>query len=250
MIRRPPRSTLSSSSAASDVYKRQNYLTDKKKIRSAGNLMPVVCVELLAVGEKVIGNIGAHPKSFVSRVARAGWGGQPPPFLFVVSFHIPCSKPHNYMLNIYAAADPRLQGSQPQAVFESFMNASKEEQDKKFKLIPRVAEGGWFVRKACGDPPTPAIMGTKVAMNCIKGAGYFEVDFDLSTSSVVGSIVGIVTGPAKSLVIDLGFLVESQTVKELPEHILCAIRMARIDLPSAGSHKNPYETVAFNMSRK
>ena len=36
MIRRPPRSTLSSSSAASDVYKRQSWCTDRPDLVAAG----------------------------------------------------------------------------------------------------------------------------------------------------------------------------------------------------------------------
>src|SRR5664280_3933050 len=43
MIRRPPRSTLSSSSAASDVYKRQRPRQDKEVAKTRGALWAVAC---------------------------------------------------------------------------------------------------------------------------------------------------------------------------------------------------------------
>eukprot|EP00658_Telonema_sp_P-2_P037661 TRINITY_DN2707_c0_g2_i2.p1 TRINITY_DN2707_c0_g2~~TRINITY_DN2707_c0_g2_i2.p1 ORF type:complete len:397 (+),score=109.42 TRINITY_DN2707_c0_g2_i2:88-1278(+) len=227
-----------------------NYLQDRKKIQSTGALMPVVCVELLPCSE-FKPNIGSHPKGFIQRVQKHDWGaGQSAPFIFCVQFFVPCSSPNNYMLNVYCAQDPTQKNSQPQMVLDRFMNGTTEEQDRKFKLIPRVAEGGWFVRKACGDPPTPAIMGTKVKQLCHKGQGYFEVDFDLGASSVAGGIVKIVLGPCKSLVVDLGFMVESQLADELPEKLLMAVRLSRLDLALANERKNPYESVAFNIGRR
>src|SRR5665648_513407 len=48
MIRRPPRSTLSSSSAASDVYKRQPIYTDIRMVEAGitkhGHKCPITCV--------------------------------------------------------------------------------------------------------------------------------------------------------------------------------------------------------------
>jgi len=225
------------------------YLADKKKILAKGTVMKVVCVELFPCDELKT-NICSHPKGFVKKVSKMDWGPEGPPFIFCVQFFVPCSSPNNYMLNIYCAADPSKKDSNAQKTLQTFMDGDKAERDKKFKLIPRVAEGGWFVRKACGDPPTPAIMGTKVSQLCFKGDNYFEVDYDLGASSVAGGIVKIVLGPCKSLVVDLAFLVESQTDAELPEELLMATRLSRIDLAQANERKNPYESVAFNMTRR
>lgn len=156
---------------------------------------------------------GYGPMSEVSLQVHKQWGTKEPPFIFCIAFFVPCS-PDNYMFNIYGALDPAIdKKSKPYQVLKRFMDGTKEEQDKKFKLIPRVAEGGWFVRKACGDPPTPAIMGNKVnqvhalltpianaqtvAQICTKGKGYFEVDFNLGESAVAGGILKVVLGPCK-----------------------------------------------------
>eukprot|EP00658_Telonema_sp_P-2_P023353 TRINITY_DN19356_c0_g2_i1.p1 TRINITY_DN19356_c0_g2~~TRINITY_DN19356_c0_g2_i1.p1 ORF type:complete len:441 (+),score=68.88 TRINITY_DN19356_c0_g2_i1:232-1554(+) len=216
------------------------YLQDRKKVRSSGCLMPVVCVEILPGGPEALSNVSSHPNGFVQKVARADWGEAGVPFLFCISFHVPCSSPGNFMFNIFCVQDPGLHNSPGSRVLKNFISASGEVQRKKFKLIPRVAVGSWLVKKACGDPPRPAVMGSKVKQTCHNGDGYFEVDLDLSTSAVVGSIVTVVLGPCKSLVVDLGFLVEAQTQAELPEHLLCALRMLRVDLSSAINHVNPY----------
>ena len=42
MIRRPPRSTLDRSSAASDVYKRQNQVFEKRKIGHTGRIIEAI----------------------------------------------------------------------------------------------------------------------------------------------------------------------------------------------------------------
>ena len=59
----------------------------------------------------------------------------------------------------------------------------------------------------------------------------------------------LLSAVCRTLVVDLAFLVESQTQDELPENLLMATRLSRIDLPNADGRKSPYEGVAFNMTR-
>src|SRR5665648_1288137 len=73
MIRRPPRSTLSSSSAASDVYKRQILYSEVEKYYKKANIVIVTSVwpepfgligsEAMSVGRPVIGTkVGGIPE--------------------------------------------------------------------------------------------------------------------------------------------------------------------------------------------
>jgi hypothetical protein len=39
--------------------------------------------------------------------------------------------------------------------------------DARLKLIPRIVEGNWIVRRAC--PPTPAILGAKLKQHHFRG---------------------------------------------------------------------------------
>ena len=52
MIRRPPRSTLSSSSAASDVYKRQKYVQQLEEISKSSKY----CLGYMFKGQNVVNN--------------------------------------------------------------------------------------------------------------------------------------------------------------------------------------------------
>ena len=47
-----------------------------------------------------------------------------------------------------------------------FFGDSNTYRDNRFKLIPKIVEGNWVVRKSVGN--TPAILGTKLKQNYYK----------------------------------------------------------------------------------
>ncbi|KAF0717635.1 hypothetical protein AaE_010819, partial [Aphanomyces astaci] len=63
-----------------------------------------------------------------------------------------------------------------------------------------------------------------------RGPNYFEVDIDISSNSVANTVVGMVKGVTKVLVVDLAFLLESQSEEELPEAILGTVRLQNVSL--------------------
>ena len=79
---------------------------------------------------------------------------------------------------------------------------------------------------------TPAILGSKLVQTYHRGPGYFEVDVDVGSSTVAGSILRLVQGYVTSLSIDLAFLFEGQTDEELPEAILGGFRFENVSLLS------------------
>lgn len=80
-------------------------------------------------------------------------------------------------------------------------------------------------------------MGKKLTQNYAADLSaennYFEVCIDVGSSKVAGSILGLVKGYAKSLVIDLCFLIEGQAEEELPEQLLAGVRFGNIALDKA-----------------
>jgi len=58
---------------------------------------------------------------------------------------------------------------------------------------------------------------------------YFEVDVDVGSSSVARSILNLVRGYARSVIIDFHFLIEGQKDDELPEQILGGVRLSNVD---------------------
>lgn len=66
-----------------------------------------------------------------------------------------------------------------------------------------------------------------------RGPRYFEVDVDVSSSSVAANIVGLVQGLTKSLCVDMAICLEGHSPEELPESLLGTVRCSRLDLHSA-----------------
>jgi hypothetical protein len=115
-------------------------------------------------------------------------------------------------------------------LIEDFCTKDDSYRKSRFKYIPSVAEGAWFVRKTVGQ--TPVILGNKLTQfyfNDPQGQ-YVEVDVDVSSSSVAGSILGVVKGYAKNLAIDLNYLLEPHEPDELPEALWGGCRIINIDL--------------------
>lgn len=112
----------------------------------------------------------------------------------------------------------------------AFLEGDKKYRDSHFKLIPRVIEGNWIVKQGVGS--TPAILGNKLKQeyHYDKTNNVFEVEVDVSSSAVAGKILGLVKGAAKSLVIDLSFLLEGKEIAHLPEVLIGGARMSHIDL--------------------
>jgi len=110
-----------------------------------------------------------------------------------------------------------------------FFRGSDAYRHRHFKFIPRIVEGNWLVQKAVGS--TPAILGTTLSQSYHYDLklNYFEVDVDVGSSSVAKSVFNLVKGYAKSLVIDMLFLIEGQCVEELPEQLLGGVRLSTVD---------------------
>lgn len=79
---------------------------------------------------------------------------------------------------------------------------------------------------------TPAILGKKLTQKYYydKQRNVFEVEVDVSSSTVAANILGLVKGAAKNLVIDLSFLIEAKKSEHLPEVLIGGARMSHLDL--------------------
>eukprot|EP00461_Guttulinopsis_vulgaris_P000208 UN00208 len=99
-----------------------------------------------------------------------------------------------------------------------------------FKYIPNVAEGAWIVKRTVGQ--TPVIMGNKLTQSYFLDphGQYVEIDIDVGSSSMAGSILSMVKGYAKTLEIDLSWLMEPHREEELPEKLWAGTRIYNVDL--------------------
>ncbi|KAF4660997.1 hypothetical protein FOZ61_003614 [Perkinsus olseni] len=122
-------------------------------------------------------------------------------------------------------------------LFHRFIAMETDERNKRLKVIPRVVEGPWFVKRAIGE--TPAIIGTKIDTEYHNGYRYMEASIDVYSSAVARHIVSLVTDAAKRLVIDIGFVIEGQSDDELPERMLGGFRVRYPDLQSLRHLEDP-----------
>jgi hypothetical protein len=100
--------------------------------------------------------------------------------------------------------------------------------DDRFKLLPAVVQGPLLLKNSSGN--RPAILGTKLKQTYHAGPGYFEIAVDCASSRAAASVVGMVKGYCKTLVIDLAFILQGNSEDELPERVLGVIRFSRVDI--------------------
>ena len=73
-----------------------------------------------------------------------------------------------------------------------FFGSSDKFRDETFKLIPRIVDGNFVVKKAVGTKP--ALLGTKVAQSYIRTERFCEVIVDIASDTVAEKIVKLTLG--------------------------------------------------------
>merc|ERR1712238_444257 len=154
-----------------------------------------------------------------------------PPFVFVVNISLP--GPPNYHMVYYYGVDDMavIDGSDgtpsSRLCNEFFFDKDDAFRDNTFKLIPKIVEGNFMVRKAVGS--TPAIMGRQIKQTYIQGERFFELMIDTGSSAVAAGVIRICNGYARMITVDLAFLLEGNSERTLPERVLGCVRMKNIE---------------------
>lgn len=220
--------------ANSFVVRGPNYLKDRKKINAGASIGRLVAVDLVNVDQPILSGLATHPKERVQRALRkeqellkAGKESDMPPFVFMVNIVLP-GPPFYHAVFYYAVDDMSTidgsDGTGPSKLCKEFLFGDSDAfRDKTFKLIPQIVEGNFMVRKAVGS--TPAIMGTKLAQYYSRSDRFLEVILDCGSSQVATGVIRLSLGYAKSLVVDMGFLLEADDDEYLPERIFGCVRM-------------------------
>jgi hypothetical protein len=124
-------------------------------------------------------------------------------------------------------------GSPSSKLCQRFLFGDSDEfRDATFKLIPQVVQGNFIVRKAVGS--TPAIMGKKLRQLYVRNDRFMEVILDCGSSPVATGVIRLSFGYAKTLVTDMGFVLEGDEPEYLPERIFGCVRIKHIEL--TGQH--------------
>jgi len=220
---------------AAETYKVRgaNYLNDRVKQSSEQSAFRLLTVDLVQCERPIYTGLCAHPMERVQQAMKreAETGKKElPEFVFAVNLCVPGSKTYHQVT--YFGVDNFDEIEHPTTSFGRLMNQfifgeSDEFRNQTFKLIPRIVEGNYIVRKAVGSKPS--ILGRKIKQYYIRGPNYFEIIVDIASDTVAQRIVKLCLGYTKTIVVDMMFLLEGAGHEYLPERIFGGVRLKNID---------------------
>ncbi len=220
--------------ANSFLVRGPTYKKDRVKINAGASIGRLVAVDLVAVEKPIFSGLSTHPTERIQRalererkLKEQGKESDMPPFVFMVNIVLP-GPPFYHAVYYYAVDDMSTidgtNGTGSSRLCQKFLFGDSDKfRDMTFKLIPQIVEGNFMVRKAVGS--TPAIMGTKLQQSYVRSNRYMEVILNCGSSAVATGVIRLSLGYAKTLVVDMGFLLEGDDEESLPERIFGCARM-------------------------
>ncbi|KAK9860404.1 hypothetical protein WJX84_008795 [Apatococcus fuscideae] len=181
-----------------------NYLQDKKKIPAAEPIFTLAAADLVETARPMT-HIAQHLPSL--RHSRAA-------FSFVWQ---------DGLMDTAA-----LTGTPFDRTLARFLEATDKERNNMFKLIPNVAKGSWVIKQSVGH--SPVLLGNKLKTHYFRTDRYMEVDVDVASSSAANTVVKLVQGATRHLVVDMAILLEGHSADELPEALLGTVRFSQLDM--------------------
>jgi len=214
-----------------------NYLKDKVKIPSGPFLFPArgvdiflsdCCPEHIARYKAILGGKLREKPTFVINY-RLPWGN------CVTYSEIP-SKFLPFLRYCYnkSLPLPSMEGlTNAEVCACRYLMADDRGKDQILKIVPKVVKGPWIVKKTCDGKP--AIVCKKMPTQYFYEAAtngkaeYLEVDLDIVASSAARAILSVAQRYTKSLTLDLGFVLQGNSVDELPEQMAFGSRLHGLD---------------------
>lgn len=194
---------------------------DRSKIPAGESLMQLVSVDWFKYPERM--DHLAKRKGCAAQVA-AEKG------LFTVLFNLQVPGSTHYSMVLYFVAKRSIPAG---SLLQRFIDGDDGFRNNRLKLIPSVPKGSWIVRQSVGS--TPCILGKAVDCNYYRGKKYLEVDVDIGSSTVANGVLGLVFGVVATLVVDMAFLIQGNSMEELPERLIGTVRISRLELSKAVS---------------
>ncbi|KAE8732538.1 Eukaryotic aspartyl protease family protein [Hibiscus syriacus] len=220
----------------------KTYLTKRQKCPAGDYLLSPIGMDWLKSTSK-LENILSRPDNRVSQALKNAQseGESMKSFVFAVNIQVP-SKDNYSAVFYFATEDP----IPPNTLFYRFLHADDAFKNQRFKMVNRIVEGPWVVKRTVGNYAA-CLIGKALTCNYHRGANYLEIDVDIASSAIASTILHLALGYATSVIIDMGFVVEGQAEDELPEKLIGAVRVCRMEMSSAtaiDSGTSPIETAA------
>nr|AAP91735.1 hypothetical protein cihA5H10 [Ciona intestinalis] len=117
-------------------------------------------------------------------------------------------------------------------LLEQFIEKDDTYRNSRLKIIPVLIEGSWILMPVITGKP--AIIGTKIDTNWVvnlgEGENFIEANINISDSSIANGILNMTKAYINKIVLDLAFTIEGKTEDELPEEILCSLRLNKMNM--------------------
>ena len=115
-------------------------------------------------------------------------------------------------------------------LWRAFWEAEEDSfRDQRLKMMVIIPDGPFLLRKAVPGNK-PFILGKGIHIDWSRGDDYLEADIDIASSPSAEKMWGLVQAVAKSIVVDLALIVEATEVSQLPERLLGAVRIMKVNL--------------------
>ena len=211
-----------------DVFKVRgaNYLEDKVKMDASASALDLLGADLVRTEATAIEHACAGNAAARMAQIRQDHPGRD---ILLINFQLP-GRPGGISLMLWFGLT---EAAKSNASFyplwqQWFSGDSDEFRNQRLKFIPHAHEASWMLKKAVGN--RPVILGKAMKMRYHRGDSYLEIDIDIASSSAAVNLWGLVQSVAKGLVMDLGFVIEAQEKESLPELLLAAARVHKVDL--------------------
>lgn len=206
--------------ATEGMVRGEHYLEDHRKVRSKSAMLELVEVDLLKASKEMV----HYAASSQGRIPRLRQDGDDR-FFFIVNFRL-----HPIQFAITWAVPTSADWlSKPEGVlFKRFREMSTEEKHLRVKVLPKVLEGPWLVKK--GVPDRPGVVGKKLQVDYFQRENHLEVSINCISSPAGRRLVQLLTGAARHFSMELFIILEGQRSDELPERILAGVSVFKGDL--------------------
>jgi len=200
-------------------------MIDKIKIPSKPAFLNVLACDLVK-NDISMQHVASRPNGFVEKWKNFHNGN--PPFLFILNFLVPVNM--NFVIYMEVPENPDPKYATVASLLQRFMHEDDDSfRDSRFKVIPKVREGGWIIKRGVGS--TPGITGNKgLRQTYYSGSHYFEIDLDVGSSGFASRILKLVKSYIKQISLDIAFVIQGNAKSELPEALLAAITVQYLDL--------------------
>lgn len=201
-----------------------NYLVDGIKQKSGVNAMDLLEVEMFKSQSGKVENYAERKESAVWRKTAEG----DTRFKLMIVFQTTTV----HMVVTWAVNEEAIKHDAPfHRMWEEYLDGTSEFRSERLKVIPRVIDGNFLLRRVLGEKP--GILGRRLAMRYYKTDHYLEVACDTVSSNFGNKIMSACLDHASKLTIDLGFIFEGRTDEELPERIFGSFRLSKPNLNHA-----------------